>query len=41
MTSLNDLELHLPKLPTEEEWSKAIRELEGRQKEAAIVRARG
>lgn len=41
MPSLNDLELHLPQLPTEEEWMKVINELAGREKEAAIVRAKG
>jgi len=41
MPPLNDLELHLPQVPTEEEWNKAISELEGRIKEAAITRAKG
>jgi hypothetical protein len=41
MPSLNDFELLLPQLPTEEEWIKTISELEGREKEAAIVRAKG
>jgi len=41
MPPLNDLELHLPQLPTEEEWMKTISELGGRVKEAAIVRAKG
>ena len=41
MPPLNDFELHLPQLPTEEEWIKAISELEGRKKKAAIVRAKG
>jgi hypothetical protein len=41
MRSLADLELLLPQLPTEEEWMKTISELEGSEKEAAIVRAKG
>ena len=41
MPPLNDFELHLPQLPTEEEWLNTISELEGLEKEAAIVRAKG
>lgn len=41
MSPLKELELRLPKLPTEEEWIAVINELEGLNREAAVVRARG
>lgn len=41
MASLNDLEIRLPQLPSEEEWMKAISELEGHEREAMILRAKG
>lgn len=41
MPSFSDLKLHLPQLPAHEEWMKTISELEGRDKEATIVRAKG
>lgn len=41
MTAPNDFELLLPQLPTKEEWIKTISELEGSEKEAVIVRAKG
>jgi hypothetical protein len=41
MTSLKELKLILPQLPTEEKWIELINDLEGLTKEAAIVRAKG
>ena len=41
MSILNDFELRLPQLPTEEEWINVINENEGLTKEATIVRAKG
>lgn len=41
MASLNDLEIRLPQLPSEEEWMNAISELEGHEREAVIIRAKG
>jgi hypothetical protein len=41
MLSLKGFELHLPNLPTEDEWLSAISGLEGLEKQASIVRARG
>ncbi len=41
MIKLGDLELQLPKLPTDEEWINAINELQGLEKEATNVRAKG
>jgi hypothetical protein len=41
MASINDLGLHLPQLPTDDEWMKVINELTGCEKDAAIVRAKG
>jgi hypothetical protein len=36
-----ELEIRLPQVPTEEEWIAVINELEGLNREAAIVRAKG
>jgi len=41
MSPLKELELRLPQLPTEEEWIAVINELEGLNREAAVVRAKG
>ncbi len=41
MIKLGDLELQLPKIPTDEEWTNVINELQGLEKEATVVRAKG
>jgi len=41
MLSLNDFKFLLPPIPTEEDWNKNINQLEGLEKEAAVIRARG
>ena len=41
MSLLTELEFRLPQLPTEEEWIAVINELEGLNREATVVRAKG